>query len=96
MVLVVPWAAWTAAQSASIVEISAAVIPADVTAAAKASYAVVRSVFSWAVGELVYRASNWLSNVESVARFVPEALAVTRLFSNVAMPRHCWEKARRP
>lgn len=82
MVLVTPCAAWTAAQAVSMVEISVDVIPADVTAAARVLYAVVKSVVSWVVGELVYRASNWLSKVESVARSVPDALAVTRLSSN--------------
>ena len=75
-------AARTAAQSVLMVVMFADVIPAEVTAAASALYAVVRSVVCCAVGELVYRASNWLRSVASPASLVPEALAVTRLFSN--------------
>ena len=80
--LLLPSADRTADQSLLIVVMSDEVMFDEVTAAARALYAVVRSVVSWVVGELVYRASNWLSSVESPASVVPEAKAVTRLFSN--------------
>ena len=51
--LVLPWAARTADQSVLMSVISAEVMFDEVTAAASASYAVVRSVVSWVVGELV-------------------------------------------
>ena len=51
--LVLPSAARTAAQSVLIGVISAEVMFEDVTAAARALQAVVRSVVSWVVGELV-------------------------------------------
>lgn len=77
-----PSAARTADQSVLIVVMSADVMFAEVTACARALYAVVRSVVCCVVGELVYKASNWPSSVASPARVVPEAAAVTRLFSN--------------
>lgn len=80
--LLLPSAARTADQSLSMVVMSAEVMFDEVTAAASALYAVVRSVVSCVVGELVYIASNWLRSVESPASVVPEAIAVTRLFSN--------------
>ena len=75
-------AASTAAQSVLIVVMFADVIPAEVTAAARELYAVVRSAVCCDVGELVYRASNWPSSVALSLSVVPEAFAVTRLFSN--------------
>jgi hypothetical protein len=52
-VLVLPWAARTADQSVLMRVMSAEVIFEEVTAAASALYAVVRSVVSCVVGELV-------------------------------------------
>jgi hypothetical protein len=72
----------TAAQSVLIFVMSAEVIFDEVTAAASALYAVVRSVFSCVVGELVYRFLNCERSVASPLKVVPEAKAVTRLFSN--------------
>jgi hypothetical protein len=66
------------------VVISLDVMFEEVTAAARALYAAVRSVVCCVVGELVYRASNWSSRVVSPLRVVPEAKAVTRLSSNEA------------
>jgi hypothetical protein len=80
-VLVLPSAARTAAQSVSIVVRLAEVMLEDVTAAARALYAVVRSVVSCDVGELVYSASNWASKVELPVSVVPLANDLTRLFS---------------
>ena len=51
--LLLPLAARTAAQSVSMVVMSAEVMFAEVTAAASTLYAVVRSVVSCVVGELV-------------------------------------------
>lgn len=56
--LVLPSAARTADQSVLMSVMSADVIFEEVTAAATALYAVVRSVVSCVVGELVYSASN--------------------------------------
>jgi hypothetical protein len=82
----------TAVQSLLIVVISADVMFDEVTAAASASYAALRSFICCVVSDVdededdgVYRPSNWLKSVGLSLRVVPGVVsAVTRLFSNDA------------